>query len=97
MGKVVELHPRERPPSQSDRHGHVSIEQATDRLIESLGELIRILEASHQRIQVLIDTIPDADAAARLARDHANLSEALRDAKAQVASLARKEPGASRT
>jgi hypothetical protein len=97
MGKIIELRPRDMPPPHGEdganpTPGPASIEDATQRLIGSVRELIRILEMSHQRIRVLIDMIPDEDAAARLARDHALLSAALREAKAKVVSLGLKDP-----
>ncbi len=92
MGKIIKLRPLNPPPEtrgaeKQPASGLTSIEAATNRLMGSVGELIGILEASHQRIRVLIDSIPDPEAAARLARDHAALSAALRDAKAKVAAL----------
>jgi hypothetical protein len=97
MGKIIELRP---PPTPSQTGGAeaqpaselTSIEVATHRLMESVAELIGILEASHRRIRVLIDSIPDRDAAARLARDHATLSAALQDAKTKVATLSLPDP-----
>lgn len=95
MGKIVELRPRLSSPGGTSRdgtHEQAPIEEATSRLMVSVGDLIGILEASHERIRALIDTIPDAEAAARLSRDHAKLSAALQDAKEKVAILARPEP-----
>lgn len=95
MGKIVELRPRRFSPGDPSReatHQQASIEEATSRLMVSVGDLIGILEASHDRIRALIDTIPDAEAAARLSRDHAKLSAALWDAKEKVATLAKPEP-----
>jgi predicted DNA-binding protein (UPF0251 family) len=89
MGKIVELRPRDMPPPPRGVDGGQmqGQQEASVQLMASVGELIRILEASHRRIRVLIDAIPDADAAARLGRDHATLSAALRDAKLKIASL----------
>lgn len=98
MGKIIELHPPTTPPETGGIEAQpaselISIEVATHRLMDSVGELIGILEASHRRIRVLIDAIPDPDAAARLARDHATLSAALQDAKTKVATLNLPGPG----
>ncbi|WP_072396730.1 hypothetical protein [Hyphomicrobium sp. CS1GBMeth3] len=92
MGKIIKLQPRD--PFTSG-HGKPderasdadSIEQATQRLIETVAQLIQTLETSHRRIRVLIDSIPDPEASARLARDHAMLSAALRDAKEKAISI----------
>lgn len=100
MGKIIELRPRDPPPPQggtgqgapSDQD---TIENATRRLIGTVGELVKVLEESHRRIRTLIDAIPDAEVSARLARDHAVLAAALRDAKAKVASMTLEEPGSS--
>jgi hypothetical protein len=61
-----------------------SIALATERMAESVADLIQTLEASHRRIRILIDGIPDPEAAARLGSDLATLSAALRDAKAKA-------------
>lgn len=83
MGKIIKLPPRaDRPVPPPE-----PVEQATQRLSGTVAELIRTLEASHRRIRVLIDTVPDPAVAARLARDHAILSAALRDAKAKAVSV----------
>lgn len=93
MGEIIRLYPRAplpqggRADDPAPEATSVEIEEVTQRLMESVSELIRTLEASHRRIRALIDTIPDADASARLARDHAALAAALRDAKAKAASV----------
>lgn len=91
MGEIIELRPSDPLGMRSVEAGPAPspdpIGEATQRLIQTLGELIRTLEASHRRIRILIDAIPDAETAARLARDLATLSAALRDAKAKAASL----------
>lgn len=90
MGKIIELRPLAPSPGDAaEQPAQDTIEAATNRLMASVAELIGILEASHRRIRVLIDAIPDPEAAARLARDHATLSAALWDAKAKVAALSR--------
>lgn len=92
MGKVIKLPPRDPAPppgGEADRQTQNAgpVTQASARLIETVGDLIRALEASHRRLRVLIDSIPDAEVSARLARDLAVLSAALRDAKAKAANV----------
>lgn len=97
MGEIIKLEPRDPFPSRkaapSERApDDDSIEQATHRLIETVAQLIQTLETSHRRIRVLIDSISDPEASARLAKDHAMLSSALRDAKEKAISLGLAEP-----
>ncbi|MGE0022190.1 MAG: hypothetical protein AB7S70_00985 [Hyphomicrobium sp.] len=99
MSKIVELRPRNAPPTAAvvvNAARPLAIDPGQDltqRLIPPLNNLIRTLERSHQRIGALIEGIPDPEAARRLGTDLAVLSTALRDAKAKVAALSLEEPG----
>jgi hypothetical protein len=97
MAKIIELHPAVRSPvnpSLFDAAGPpipISDEDpvlhATGRLVHAFGDLVAALEASHRRIRMLIDTVPDPEAKARLGRDLATLSAALKDARAKAAAV----------
>jgi len=96
MGEIIELRRREGlpPAPESGAEGDVAaalsaLERSARGLVASAEHMVETLEASLKCIRERIDTIPDAEVSARLEREHAILSAALRDAKAKVVSMSR--------
>lgn len=93
MGEIIELRRRENAPAaESSPDGEVgealrALERSARGLVASTEHMVETLEASLKCIRERIDTIPDAKVSARLEREHAILSAALRDAKAKVISM----------
>jgi hypothetical protein len=98
MGKIIELRRRESSPAaRAGADGDVvatlsALDQSARTLVASAEKLIETLEASLECVRARIGTIADVEASGRLEREHAILSAALRDAKAQVAGIDRVNP-----
>jgi hypothetical protein len=98
MAKIIELRRYQGPPAvPSGGDGDVAavmsaLEQSARGLLASAEHLVETLEASLACIRARIDSIPDAEVSARLEKEHAILSAALRDAKAKVVSLGLTHP-----
>lgn len=96
MGKIIELRRRESLPAARTGTGRDivtslgALDQSARTLVASAEKLIEMLEASLECIRVRIGTIADAEVSEQLEREHAILSAALRDAKAQVAGIDRR-------
>jgi len=93
MDNVIELRPRDAgsragAADTSARQTVNALAGSMRRLVGSAEDLVETLEASLARIRLVIDTVVDRETRNRLAGDHVALSAALRDAKAQLASIA---------
>lgn len=92
-GRIVPLHRRgpPAPPHEAGRREFAtalrSMEQSARLIVSDAEAMIGNLEAQLSRVQDQIAVIADAETSERLAREHAVISAALRQAKSEVASL----------